>query len=65
MVDLGAIRRAFKDAQFHRKYKKLTGEEPDLLMLEEMEKAIREILRDAEGIDPLRKLSGETPLPAQ
>jgi len=28
MVDLGAMRRAFKDAEFHREYKKLTGEDP-------------------------------------
>jgi hypothetical protein len=34
-------RKAFKDADFHREYKKLTGEEPDPLMPEEMEKAIR------------------------
>jgi hypothetical protein len=38
MVDLGAMRRAFKDAEFHREYKKLTGEDPDPLMPEELEK---------------------------
>ena len=43
-----AIRKAFKDAEFHREYKKLTGEEPDPLMPEEMEKTIREMPRGAE-----------------
>ena len=32
MVDLGAMRKAFKDAEFHREYKKLTVEDPDPLM---------------------------------
>ena len=34
-------------------------------MLEEMEKAIREMPRDAEVIDLLKKLSAEGPLPAR
>jgi hypothetical protein len=58
-------RKAFKDADFHREYKKLTGEEPDPLMPEEMEKAIREMPRDAEVTDLLKKLSAEGPLPAR
>ncbi len=60
-----AMRRAFKDADFHREYKKLAGEEPDPLMPEEMEKAIREMPRDAEVIDLLKKLSAEGTLPAR
>jgi hypothetical protein len=43
----------------------LTGEEPDPLMPEEMEKAIREMPRDAEVIDLLKRLSAEGPLPAR
>jgi hypothetical protein len=58
-------RKAFKDADFHREYKKLTGEEPDPLMPEEMEKAIKEMPRDAEVTDLLKKLSAEGPLPAR
>ena len=60
-----AMRKAFKDAEFHREYKKRTSEDPDPLMPEEMEKAIREMPRDAEVIDLLKKLSGEGPLPAR
>jgi tripartite-type tricarboxylate transporter receptor subunit TctC len=65
MILQDAMRKAFKDAEFHHEYKKLTGEEPDPLMPEEMEKAIREMPRDAEVIDLLNKLSGEGPLPAR
>ena len=55
MVDLGARRRAFKHARFHREYRKLTGEDPDPLTSEEMERAIREMPRDAEVIELLKK----------
>jgi hypothetical protein len=65
MILQDAMRKALKDADFHREYKKLTGEEPDPLMPEEMEKAIREMPRDAEVIDLLKKLSSEGSLPAR
>jgi len=54
-----------QDAEFHREYKILTGEDPEPLMPEEMEKAIREMPRDAEVIDLLKKVSSEGPLPAR
>jgi len=60
-----AMRKAFKDPDFHGEYKKLTGEEPDPLMPEEMEKAIGEMPRDAEVINLLKNLSSEGPLPAR
>ena len=65
MILQDAMRKALKDADFHREYQKLTGEEPDPLMPEEMEKAIREMPRDAEVIDLLKRLSGEGSLPAR
>jgi tripartite-type tricarboxylate transporter receptor subunit TctC len=65
MILRDAMRKASKDPEFHREYKKLTGEDPDPLMPEEMEKAIREMPRDAEVIDLLKKLSGEGPLPSR
>jgi hypothetical protein len=37
------MRKAFKDGEFQREYKKLTGENPEPLMPEEMDKAIREL----------------------
>ena len=52
-----SLRRAFKDSDLHREYKKLTGENPDPLLPEEMERAIREMPRDAEVTDLLKELS--------
>jgi tripartite-type tricarboxylate transporter receptor subunit TctC len=60
-----AMRKAFKDPDFHREYKKLTGEEPDPLMPEEMEKVVREMPRDAEAINLLKTLSGEATFPTR
>ena len=60
-----AMRKTLKDAQFHREYKKLVGDEVDPLMPEELSKVIREIPRDPEVIEMLRTLSGAGPLPAR
>jgi tripartite-type tricarboxylate transporter receptor subunit TctC len=60
-----AMRKAFKDAEFHREYKKLTGEDPDPLMPEEMERVVREMPRDAEAIDRLKILSAEGAFPVR
>jgi hypothetical protein len=65
MILQDAMRKALKDSDFHREYKKLTGEDPDPLMPEEMEKAIREMPRDAEVINLLKTVSGEGPLPTR
>ncbi|HEX9788952.1 MAG TPA: hypothetical protein VGB09_13040, partial [Candidatus Binatia bacterium] len=58
------MRKAFKDAEFHREYKNLTDEDPDPLMPEEMEKAIREMPTRRRGDRFAKKLS-ESPLPAR
>jgi tripartite-type tricarboxylate transporter receptor subunit TctC len=58
-----AMRKTLKDAEFHREYKKLVGDDVDPLMPEELSKAIREIPRDPEVIEMLRTLSGAGPLP--
>jgi tripartite-type tricarboxylate transporter receptor subunit TctC len=60
-----AMRKTLKDAQFHREYKKLVGDDVDPLMPEELRKVIREIPRDPEVIEMLRTLSGAGPLPAR
>jgi tripartite-type tricarboxylate transporter receptor subunit TctC len=57
-----AMRKTLKDAEFHREYKKLVGDDVDPLMPEELSKAIREIPRDPEVIEMLRTLSGAGPL---
>jgi tripartite-type tricarboxylate transporter receptor subunit TctC len=58
-----AMRRALRDPDFHTEYKKLVGEDADQLTAEQVTKAIKEIPRDAEVVDMLKKISGAGPLP--
>jgi len=60
-----AMRKALKDADFHREYRKVVGEDADPLMPEELAKAIRDAPRDAELIEMFKTLSGPAPLPAR
>jgi tripartite-type tricarboxylate transporter receptor subunit TctC len=59
----GAMRKALSDAEFHKEYLKLVGEEPNPLMPEELANAIKSIPRNAEVADIIKKLSGAGPLP--
>ncbi|MGH8546870.1 MAG: hypothetical protein ACREX3_25305, partial [Gammaproteobacteria bacterium] len=58
-----AMRKAFKDPEFHEEFKKTTGEEPTPLMPETMEKAIKDLPRDAELVGLFKKIAGGEPLP--
>jgi tripartite-type tricarboxylate transporter receptor subunit TctC len=58
-----AFRKVYKDPEFHKEYKKLTGDDPTPLLPEDHEKAIREIPRDPEVIELYKKLVGAGPLP--
>ena len=60
-----AMRKTFKDPEFHKEFKKLAGDEAAPLMPEELEKAIKEMPRDREVIGFFNKLSGPDPLPAR
>jgi tripartite-type tricarboxylate transporter receptor subunit TctC len=60
-----AIKKSFKDPDFHREFKKLTGDVPTPLMPETMEKYIREIPRLPEIIALFHKIAGAGPLPAR
>jgi tripartite-type tricarboxylate transporter receptor subunit TctC len=60
-----AMRKALKDADFHREYRKFVGEDADPLMPEELAKTIRDTPRDAELIEMFKTLSGPAPLPAR
>lgn len=60
-----AMRKALKDADFHREYRKVVGEDADPLMPEDLAKAIRDTPRDAELIEMFKTLSGPAPLPAR
>jgi hypothetical protein len=58
-----AFRKVYKDPEFYKEYKKLTGDDPTPLLPEDHEKAIREIPRDPEVIELYKKLVGAGPLP--
>ncbi|MGH7854656.1 MAG: Bug family tripartite tricarboxylate transporter substrate binding protein [Candidatus Binatia bacterium] len=60
-----AFRKALKDPEFHREFKKLSGFEASPLMPEEQDKAIRELPRDREVVELFKKISGADPLPAR
>jgi tripartite-type tricarboxylate transporter receptor subunit TctC len=57
-----ALRKTFKDREFHREFKKLTGDDPTPLMPEAHEKAIRELPRDSQIVELFKKLAGAEPL---
>jgi tripartite-type tricarboxylate transporter receptor subunit TctC len=58
-----AIRRSFKDAEFHKEFKKLTGDFPTPLMPETMDKYVKELPRSPEIIALFHKIAGAEPLP--
>jgi hypothetical protein len=58
-----AMRKALRDPEFHREFKKLSGFEASPLMPEEQDKAIRELPRDRDVVELFKKISGPDPLP--
>ena len=58
-----AMRQAFKDPEFLSEYKKIIQEDFEPLMPEEVDKAIREIPREPEVNELVKKLSGAGPMP--
>jgi tripartite-type tricarboxylate transporter receptor subunit TctC len=58
-----AMAKTFKDPGFQQDFKKLMGREPTPLTGEEVEKAVRELPRDAEVIALYKKLAEAGPLP--
>ena len=60
-----AMRRAFKDPEFLSEYKKIIREDFEPIMPEEVDKAIREIPREPEVNELVKKLSGPGPMPSR
>jgi tripartite-type tricarboxylate transporter receptor subunit TctC len=58
-----AFRKAFRDPEFHKEYKKLTGDEAAPLLPEAMEKAVRAVPREREIVDLFQKIAGPDALP--
>ena len=58
-----AMRRIFKDPEFPKYFRKLVDDDPSPLSAAELARVIREMPRDAEIQELLKKLSGAGPLP--
>jgi tripartite-type tricarboxylate transporter receptor subunit TctC len=57
------LRKAFKDPDFVKEYKKVVGEDPTPLLPDENERAIRDLPRDPETVELFKKFAGAGPLP--
>ena len=60
-----AMRKTFKDPEFRAEFQKLVTDEPSPLTPEELAKVIREMPRDPEVVEMLKKFSGVDPLPSR
>ena len=60
-----AMRKTFKDAEFHREYRKVVGDEASPMAPEELARVIRDTPRDPELIEWFKVFSGAAPLPAR
>ncbi|MGH7795404.1 MAG: hypothetical protein ACREQ2_10980 [Candidatus Binatia bacterium] len=60
-----AMRKTFRDPEFHKEFKKLAGDDATPLMPEELEKAIKEMPREPEVIEFFKKLSSGDAMPAR
>lgn len=58
-----AMRKTFNDPEFRKEFKKLTGDDPTPLMPEAHNKAIKELSRDLEVVELLKKIASGDPLP--
>lgn len=58
-----AMRKAFQDPQFPKEFKKLAGDDPEIVMPEALERSIKELPRAPEVVELLKKLAGPGPLP--
>ena len=58
-----AFRKTFRDPEFHKEYRKLTGDDATPLSPEGMQKAVRELPREREIVDIFQKIAGADALP--
>jgi tripartite-type tricarboxylate transporter receptor subunit TctC len=58
-----SVRKAFKDPEFHKEFRKHTGQDAEPLMPEELAQAIKELPREPEAVDLFKTLAGGEPLP--
>jgi tripartite-type tricarboxylate transporter receptor subunit TctC len=58
-----AMIKTFQDPEFHKEFKKLTGDDPSPLMPEKQEEIIKSIPRDRETVELFKLINGSNPLP--
>jgi tripartite-type tricarboxylate transporter receptor subunit TctC len=58
-----AMNKVFADPQFPEYFKKTVGDEPEVVLPEAMDKAVKNLRRSPEVVDVLKKLAGPDPLP--
>jgi tripartite-type tricarboxylate transporter receptor subunit TctC len=58
-----ALRKTFKDPEFHKDFKKLTGDDPTPLTAEKIHETIRELPREPTIVELFKKLASGDPLP--
>jgi tripartite-type tricarboxylate transporter receptor subunit TctC len=58
-----AMRKTYKDPEFFKEYKKLTGLVAEPQLPEELEQTIKDMPRDPEATELFKKLTGPDPLP--
>ena len=58
-----AMRRSFRDPEFQKYFRKLVDDDPSPLGAADLTKLIKEMPRDAEILDLLKRFSGAAPLP--
>jgi len=58
-----AMKKTFQDPEFHKEFKKLTGDDPSPMMPETQTEIIKTVPRDAETIELFKTINGNKPLP--
>ena len=64
-ISQDAMRKVFKDPEFHAEFQKLVSDEVSPLTPEELAKVIREMPNDPEVVEMPKKFSGVDPLPSR
>jgi tripartite-type tricarboxylate transporter receptor subunit TctC len=65
MILQEAMTKAFKDPEFPKYFKKMVGDDAEIVMSAVMDKAIKELPRSPEVVELMKKIAGPDPLPAR
>jgi tripartite-type tricarboxylate transporter receptor subunit TctC len=60
-----AMTKVFQDPEFPKEFKKIVGDDAEVVMPQVMDKAIKELPRDPELVELLKKIAGPNPLPSR